>query len=97
MSRKFLTDFEDAFEGLGFPGTEAITLSSVVFPEVSKAAKPIVKAVIKGDIVLYEKPNKGAISRISKTWKGFVTEGRSGLAKEQKKLVRSTVRIFKIK
>lgn len=81
-----ITDFA---ENVGTPGIiagiGAILLAPVVIPVVTGVGKPIVKSMVKGGLIAYEK-SKGAFAELGETWEDIVAEARVEIAEEKHRL-----------
>ncbi|QYX32420.1 DUF5132 domain-containing protein [Sphaerospermopsis torques-reginae] len=60
-------------------GIGAVLLAPVVIPVVAGVGKPIVKSIVKGGLVAYEK-SKGAFAELGETWEDIVAEARAEIA-----------------
>jgi hypothetical protein len=78
-----ITDFvEDAGAPGIIAGIGAVLLAPVVITVVAGVGKPIVKSIVKGGLVAYEK-SKGAFAELGETWEDIVAEARAEIAEEQ--------------
>lgn len=78
-----ITDFvEDAGTSGIIAGIGAVLLAPVVIPVVAGVGKPIVKSIVKGGLIAYEK-SKGAFAELGETWEDIVAEVRAEIAEEQ--------------
>jgi hypothetical protein len=84
----------DFIEDAGAPGLiagiGAVILAPVVLPLVAGVGKPLVKSLIKGGLVAYEK-SKGALAEAGETWEDMVAEVRTELAEERQPAFETTV------
>lgn len=82
-----ITDFvEDAGAPGLIAGIGAVLLAPVLLPVVAGVGKPLVKSVIKGGIVAYEK-TRGALAEVGETWEDMIAEARAELAEDKQKPV----------
>lgn len=80
-----ITDFvEDAGAPGLIAGIGAVILAPVLLPVVAGVGKPLVKSVIKGGIVAYEK-TRGALAEVGETWEDMIAEARAELAEDKQK------------
>ncbi|MEB3149974.1 MAG: DUF5132 domain-containing protein [Sphaerospermopsis sp.] len=85
-----ITDFvEDAGAPGIIVGIGAVLLAPVVIPVVAGVGKPIVKSIVKGGLVAYQK-SKGVFAELGETWEDIVAEARAEIAEEQHTLVFET-------
>jgi hypothetical protein len=89
MSIKLLPDLEDLVEGFGVSGIMAILLLSTIVPGASNLSRPLVKAVVKGGIVLYEK-GKGVVAEVSGALKDILAEAKGEVAEAKAKGIETT-------
>ena len=82
MTPKLIPDIENVVEDLGIPGIAAVVLLPVCIPVLTRVAKPLAKAALKGGIVLYEK-GKGIIAGVSESLEDIMAESKAELAEEQ--------------
>ncbi len=77
---------EDLFEDLGIrgiaAGVGAAVLAPVLIPVVSKAGKPVAKALIKGGIIAYKK-SRSALAETGEVLEDLVAEVTAELAEEE--------------
>lgn len=85
-----ITDFvEDAGAPGIIAGIGAVILAPVLIPVVAGVGKPLVKSVIKGGLVAYEK-TKGAFAELGETWEDIVAEARAEIAESKQPVLEAT-------
>lgn len=84
MAPKIVDFVEDAGAPGLIAGIGAVLLAPVLIPVVAGVGKPLVKSVIKGGMVIYEK-SRGALAEVGETWEDIVAEARAELAEENQK------------
>ncbi|MBE9056944.1 DUF5132 domain-containing protein [Sphaerospermopsis sp. LEGE 08334] len=70
-------------------GIGAVLLAPVVIPVVAGVGKPLVKSIVKGGLVAYEK-SKGAFAELGENWEDIIAEARAEIAEEQHTLAFET-------
>ena len=80
--------WDDVFKGNVVTGLAigigAAVLGPVVLPVIAGAAKPLVKAAIKGGIVLYEK-GRETVAEVGEVLEDIVAEAKAEVAEEHEK------------
>lgn len=82
MAPKIFEFVEDAGAPGVIAGIGAVIFAPVLLPVVAGIGKPIVKSVIKGGILAYEK-SRGALAEVGESWEDLIAEAKAELAESK--------------
>ncbi|MDH6059210.1 DUF5132 domain-containing protein [Chrysosporum bergii ANA360D] len=82
MAAKIIDFVEDAGTPGIIAGIGAVLLAPVLIPVVAGIGKPIVKSLVKGGIVAYER-SRGAFAEMGETWEDIIAEAKAEIAEER--------------
>jgi hypothetical protein len=82
MAPKIINFVEEAGTPGIIAGIGAVLLAPVLIPVVAGIGKPILKSLVKGGIVAYEK-SRGAFAEMGETWEDIIAEAKAEIAEER--------------
>ena len=82
MAPKIINFVEEAGTPGIIAGIGAVLLAPVLIPVVTGIGKPILKSLVKGGILAYEK-SRGAFAEMGETWDDIIAEAKAEIAEDR--------------